>query len=129
MSKNKYLDIKTIKKQAREFRRGLTESEKLLWIKLRNRQLAGYKFLRQHPIIYKADYKGLNYFIADFYCDLKKTVVELDGKIHNETEEYDQFRDAEMKLLGLYVLRLKNEELTYMDTALQKILSFLNSIP
>jgi very-short-patch-repair endonuclease len=129
MSKNKYIDIKTIKKQARELRRGLTESEKLLWVKLRNRQLAGYKFLRQHPIIYKADYKGLNYFIADFYCDLKKTVVELDGKIHNETEEYDQFRDAEMELLGLHVLRLKNEELKDMDSALQKILSFLNSIP
>jgi len=69
MSKSNYLDIKTTKKHARELRRNVTDSEKELWEQLRNRRLSGYKFLRQHPIIYKADYKGLNYFIADFYCD------------------------------------------------------------
>jgi very-short-patch-repair endonuclease len=72
-------------------RRNLTDSEKILWEHLRNRKLAGYKFLRQHPVIYKADYKGLNYFIAYFYCDAKKAVIELDGSIHKETVEYDQF--------------------------------------
>ena len=66
MSKSNYLDIKTIKKHARELRRNVTDSEKELWEQLRNRRLSGYKFLRQHPIIYKADYTGLNYFIADF---------------------------------------------------------------
>jgi len=128
MSKNNYLDIKTIKKHARELRRNLTDSEKILWEQLRNRKLSGYKFLRQHPIIYKADYKGLNYFIADFYCDAKKAVIELDGAIHNETEEYDQFRDEEMKLLGLHVLRLKNEELSQMNITLEKIKFYLNVI-
>jgi hypothetical protein len=57
MSKNNYLDIKTIKKHARELRRNLTE-------------------------------------------------------------EYDQFRDDEMRLLGLHVLRLKNEELFDMENTL-----------
>ena len=128
MSKGKYLDIKVIKKYARELRRNVTGSEKLLWEQLRNRKLGGYKFLRQHPIIYKADYKGLNYFIADFYCHAKCTVIELDGSIHKEKEEYDQFRDDEMKLMGLHVLRLKNEELSDMETVLLKIISFLNSI-
>jgi len=128
MSKSKYLDVKTIKKHARELRRNLTDSEKELWERLRNRKLSGYKFLRQHPIIYKADYKGLNYFIADFYCDSKKAVIELDGSIHDEREEYDQFRDEEMKLLGLHVLRLKNEELSEMNTIIEKILSYLNTI-
>jgi very-short-patch-repair endonuclease len=69
MSKSNYLDIKTIKKHARELRKNLTDSEKELWEQLRGRRLSGYKFLRQHSIIYKADYKGLNYFIADFYYD------------------------------------------------------------
>ena len=69
MSKSNYLDIKTTKKHARELRRNVTDSEKELWEQLRNRRLSGYKFLRQHPIIYKSDYQGLNYFIADFYCD------------------------------------------------------------
>jgi len=81
VSKGNYLDIKVIKKHARELRRNATGPEKLLWEQLRNRKLSGYKFLRQHPIIYKADYKGLNYFIADFYCDAKKAVIELDGSI------------------------------------------------
>ena len=35
--------------------------------------------------------------------------MELDGNIHNEPEEYDKFRDEEMKLKGLHVLRIKNE--------------------
>jgi len=129
MSKGNYLDIKVIKKYARVLRRNLTGSEKLLWEQLRNRKLAGYKFLRQHPIIYKADYRGLNYFVADFYCHAKRTVIELDGSIHSEREEYDQFRDEEMKLMGLHVLRLKNEELNDMTNTLSKIISFLNSIP
>ena len=128
MSKSKYIDIKTIKKHARELRQNVTDSEKELWEQLRNRRLSGYKFLRQHPIIYKADYKGLNYFIADFYCDAKKTVIELDGSIHAEKEEYDQFRDEEMKLLGLHVLRLKNEELSEMNTVIEKIRSYLNTL-
>jgi very-short-patch-repair endonuclease len=128
MSKSNYLDIKTIKKQARELRKNITNSEKELWEQLRGRRLSGYKFLRQHPIIYKADYKGLNYFIADFYCDAKKAVIELDGSIHDETEEYDQFRDEEMRLMGLHVLRIKNEELSRMNITLEKIISYLNAI-
>jgi very-short-patch-repair endonuclease len=128
MSKSNYLDIKAIKKYTKELRNNLTESEILSWEELRNRRFYGYKFLRQHPIIYKADYKGLNYFIADFYCDSKKVVIELDGLIHNETEEYDQFRDEEMRLKGLRVLRLKNEELTNLKNTLEKINLFLESI-
>lgn len=128
MSRGKYIDIKAIKKHTKELRRNLTESEKQLWEHLRNRKLSGFKFLRQHPIIYKADYKGLNYFIADFYCDAKKAVIELDGSIHNVTQEYDQFRDEEMKLIGLHVLRIKNEELSDINTTLEKIMVFLNTI-
>jgi very-short-patch-repair endonuclease len=129
MGKSKYLDFKVIKKHARELRNDMTDSEKLLWKQLRNRQLSGYKFLRQHPIVYKTDYKGLNYFIADFYCDEKKTVIELDGLIHKETEEYDRFRDSEMKEKGIHILRLKNADLKNTDEVLQNIKTFLNLIP
>ena len=104
----------------------MTGAEKQQWDQLRNRKIAGYKFLRQHPIIYKADYKGLNYFIADFYCHAKKAVIELDGLIHDEKQEYDQFRDDEMKLMGIHVLRLKNDELRDMNTTLEKIKNFLH---
>ena len=128
MKRSNTRDIKNIKKLAKELRQNLTESEILLWQYLRNRRLSGYKFLRQHPIIYKADYLGLNYFIADFYCDSKKTVIELDGPVHNETVEYDKFRDEVMLEKGLHVLRIKNEELSNINSVLQKIMSFLLSI-
>jgi very-short-patch-repair endonuclease len=128
MGKSKYLDFKVIRKQVRELRNNSTDSEKLPWEQLRNRKLSGYKFLRQHPIVYKADYKGLNYFIADFYCDEKKTVIKLDGPIHQSTEDYDQFRDNEMKGKGIHVLRFKNDELKNMTEVLQNIKIFLDII-
>ena len=129
MGKSRHFDFKVVKKHARELRGIMTSSEKLLWIELRNRKLSGYKFLRQHPIIYKSDYKGLKYFIADFYCDLKKTVIELDGPIHESTAEYDEFRDSEMNNLGIHVLRLKNDDLLNMKETLQKIEYYLTLIP
>ena len=100
----------------------------MLWDRLRNRQLGGYKFLRQHPFIYRSFTNRSDYFIVDFYCDLKKVVVELDGPIHEETKEYDEYRDEELKKLGLRILRLKNDELTNMKDTLKKILTFLNEI-
>ena len=127
MGKGKYIDFKVIKKSARELRKNMTDSEILLWEELRNRRFSGLKFLRQHPIVYKADYRGLNYFIADFYCDEKKAVIELDGPIHETTIEYDQFRDDELKRLGLQIIRLKNEELDNMDEALLKNKRFLDA--
>jgi len=128
MGRGNYLDFKVIRKHVRELRKASTDSEKLLWDQLRNRKLSGFKFLRQHPIVYKADYKGLNYFIADFYCHEKKAVIELDGSIHDDQKEYDQFRDHEMKEKGINVLRIKNEELLNMTVTLEKIKKFLNTI-
>ena len=128
MVKSRSLDFNTIKKHARELRQNMTESEEILWKELRNRKLSGYKFLRQHPIIYKGDLKRLNYFIADFYCNEKKLVVELDGEIHNDSEEYDSFRDSELKDLGIKTLRIKNTELADIDSVLQKILLTIQSI-
>jgi leucyl-tRNA synthetase len=129
MRKSRHFDFKVVKKHAKELRGSMTDSEKQLWRELRNRKLSGYKFLRQHPIIYKSDYKGLNYFIADFYCDMKKTVIELDGPIHETTAEYDEFRDSEMEFLGMHVLRLKKDNLLNMKETLLKIDNFLKSIP
>lgn len=128
MSKDKYLDMRSIKKYAKELRREVTKSEKQLWKQLRNRKLGRCKFLSQHLDIYKADFKGLNYFVADFYCDSKKLVIELAGSIHDEPKEYDQFRDEEMRFKGLYVLRLKNDELSNMANVSEKIRSYLESI-
>ena len=128
MSVNEYFDAGKIKKRARGLRENMTGSERVLWNELRNRKLAGYKFLRQHPILYKGNLKRYNYFIADFYCYEKKTIIEVDGPVHNKTGEYDQFRDAELGDLGIRILRIKDRDLENMNEIKSRILAFLDTI-
>ena len=128
MVRSNRLDFEIVKKRARELRSNATPLEALLWKELRNRKLCGYKFLRQHPIVYNPYGSSVKYFVADFYCDIKKAVIELDGPIHQHNLEYDQFRDAEMVNLGLHILRIKNEELLELRDVLKKIENYLNSI-
>ena len=128
MRRSEHLDFKIVKKRARELRSKATSSETLLWKELRNRKLCGYKFLRQHPIVYNPYGTGVKYFVADFYCDSKKTVIEPDSPIHESNLEYDQFRANEMVNLGLHILRIKNEELLDIKDVLKKIETYLNSI-
>ena len=90
------------------------------------KKLCGYKFLRQHPVVYNPYGSGVKYFVADFYCDTKRTVIELDGPIPESNIEYDQFRDTEIMNLGIHILRIKNEELLDIKDVLNKI--DLNSI-
>jgi very-short-patch-repair endonuclease len=116
---------KSITEIARSLRKNLTEPEKLLWERLRNRKLDGHKFMRQHPLFYFTLHKRTYLFIADFYCAEKKLVVELDGKIHDYTKEYDTNRDYVLSERGLTVLRIKNEELEEMSKVLIKIKSNL----
>lgn len=128
MIKRSNLDFGEIKKHSQELRQNMTESEKSLWAKIKNRKLAGFKFIRQHPVIYKGDLIRLNYFIADFYCNEKKLVIELDGPIHEANKKYDEFRDSELENLGIKVLRIKNEELANVNEVLQKINSYIHAI-
>ncbi len=67
---------------ARRLRRDMTDAERRLWARLRNRQL-GVKFRRQMPI---------DRFVADFGCEEAKLVIELDGGQHAVAVERD--RDA-----------------------------------
>jgi len=128
MKKYNLFHFSTIRNQARELRKNMTREEKLLWEVLRNRRLSGYKFLRQHPVVYKGDLKRLYYFIADFYCREKNAIIELDGPIHDKTVEYDEFRDSELKERGYNILRIKNEEVENILKVKEKILDFLNSL-
>ena len=87
--------------RARQMRKEPTNAEALLWTRLRKRQLDGRKFRRQHII---------QYFIVDFYCPKTKLVVEIDGAVHDEQEEYDQEREKILQQLGYQVVRFKNSE-------------------
>ncbi len=128
MSRARKFDFAKITNHVREFRKNPTDSERLLWIELKGRKLNGYKFLRQHPILYKGNLRRYNYFIADFFCFEKKTVIELDGPVHEANQEYDAFRDEEMKDLGLHIFRINNEDLKNMEKALSRLLIFLDSL-
>lgn len=56
-------------------------------------------------------------YIADFYCQKHKLIIELDGKIHDlkERREYDEVRDNFFTSLDYKVLRFKNEEVEEKD--------------
>lgn len=92
---------------------------------MRRRQLNGYKFLHQQPIIYSQKNGRRYFFIADFYCAEARLVVELDGKIHERQKDYDYQRDRVLAGLGLRTLRIKNEELEDMEQVRRRILQYL----
>ncbi len=89
--------------QARALRQSPTTAEQLLWRHLRNRQLAGTKFRRQHP---------LGPYILDFVCLEQGLVVEVDGGQHADlqAQAYDRQRAVWLRQQGLRVLRFWNHE-------------------
>jgi very-short-patch-repair endonuclease len=102
-------------RKAQDLRHPMTEAEKLLWDKIRNRKLQGLKFRRQHPI---------HYYIADFYCHEKKLIVEVDGGIHLDAavKEHDENRTAELDRLGITVIRFTNEQIfEHLEQVLKEI--------
>ena len=90
-----------IQQRARELRKEMTPAEKLLWSRLRNKQLKGLKFRRQHP---------LGPFIADFYCAARRLVVEIDGDIHDLQPERDAARTEQFEQYGYRVIRFRNKQ-------------------
>ena len=86
--------------RARALRRRSTPAEQALWARLRGRQL-GAKFRRQQP---------LGPYIADFFCEEARLVVEVDGAPHFPRPRRDIVRDAMLRLAGLTVLRFTNAD-------------------
>lgn len=88
-------------KRARELRQEPPEAGSWLWGFLRDRQLVGAKFRRQHQF---------GAYICDFFCGEARLVVECDGSAHEtpERRKSDQKRDAYLKSQGLTVLRFQN---------------------
>jgi very-short-patch-repair endonuclease len=92
-----------LKHPARALRIHLTDSEQLLWSRLRRKQMLGVQFYRQ---------KLLGHYIVDFYAPSVGLVVEVDGSQHFTAEQkaYDQQRTAYLRGQGLRVLRFTNHE-------------------
>jgi very-short-patch-repair endonuclease len=92
--------IKTAR--ARRLRRGATDVETRLWHKLRNAQIDGANFRRQHPA---------GNYILDFYCPALRLAIELDGGQHAEAASRDRQRDEWLGQRGVTVLRFWNSDL------------------
>lgn len=108
---------------ARELRQNQTEAERLLWSKLRSKQLASMKFRRQQPI---------GSYIVDFVSFESKLIIEIDGGQHNEQEarEQDLQRTGYLEGRGYRVLRFwNNEVLTNIEGVAEKIKESLAPSP
>mgnify|MGYP001343429218 CR=1 FL=1 len=106
---------KNLKQHSRQLRENMTDAERLLWAKIRMKQLKGYQFYRQKPI---GDY------IVDFFCPRAKLVIEIDGSQHlvGETIEYDRIRDEYLSNHGLRVLRFTNTDvLKHIESVVESI--------
>ena len=105
--------------RARRLRVAQTDAEQKLWYHLRNRQLQGWKFRRQHEI---------DRYIADFICPDAALIVELDGGQHGEQMAYDETRTRKLASMGYRVLRFwDNDVLTNIEGVLEVILEALAS--
>ncbi len=108
-----------LRNRARQLRRQQTDVETKLWIRLRDRQLCGAKFRRQHPI---------GPYIVDFCCPDRGLVVELDGGQHAEQTLADQARTRFLEADGYRVVRFWDHEvLDSMDTILEEIVRLLSN--
>lgn len=113
--------LKHVIQTAKDLRKNQTNAEKLLWGKIRNKRLEGFRFLRQYSI---------GRYIADFYCSKANVVIEVDGGIHNQVEnkEYDLIREEIIKANGIRIIRFHNDEIiNNIDTVLKRLICFIET--
>jgi very-short-patch-repair endonuclease len=103
---------------SRRLRRDSTGAEMKLWLELRDRRLAGFKFNRQVQI---------GRYIADFLCRERKLIVELDGGQHLDSLR-DKIRDEFLEQKGYRVARFWNNDVfANRDGVLETILLLLGT--
>ena len=105
----------TLLARARDMRKESAPAEQKLWRCLRDRQLNGFKFRRQHVV---------GPYIADFYCHQVRLIVELDGGSHEQRETYDATRTKIIERGGDLVVQFKNQDVfDFLDAVLEDILT------
>lgn len=90
------------KLRRQELRKNQTEAEKVLWNRIRNRQLNNLKFHRQYSV---------GPYILDFFCPEIRLCIELDGQQHKEAVEYDKEREEFLKGQDITTIRFWNNEI------------------
>ncbi len=93
----------------------MTPAERVLWSKVRKKQILGLQFYRQKPI---------HQYVVDFYCPGADLVIEVDGGQHWEPDHAaaDDERDRVLEQLNLKVLRFSNlEVMKQLDSVMEQI--------
>jgi very-short-patch-repair endonuclease len=95
---------KKLQPLARDLRKRMTKAEACLWkYALKARQLRGYPFRRQRPVLR---------YIADFICKELMLIIEIDGITH-DTESLavkDKRREEELTDAGFRVIRFTDDD-------------------
>lgn len=109
------IDIEKVsqyKEFAKQLRKRQTETEEILWFRLRNRRLDNIKFRRQF---------SLGPYITDFFCVDCLLAIEIDGSGHLNYSQYkyDKERTKYLESLGITVIRYWNSEIS---TRLEEVL-------
>ena len=102
---------------SRSLRKNMTDEEKHLW----------YDFLKRLPVTVNRQ-KNIGNYIVDFFIASKRIVIEIDGAQHlmQENKEADIKRDADLRALGVTVLRYSNVDINgKFNTVCEDILSHL----
>jgi very-short-patch-repair endonuclease len=104
-----------LKERRQALRKNQTRAEKILWSRLRNRNLSGCKFFRQYSV---------GPYILDFFCPSARLAIELDGSHHaqEELKRYDEERSDYLNAHNIRVIRFQNHQIT------QEIEESLNQI-
>jgi very-short-patch-repair endonuclease len=92
------------KPKRQSLRKNMPPAEVLLWSKLKDKRLKGYKFRRQYSI---------DNFIVDFYCPKLKLAIEIDGDSHyvEGADINDRERQSIIESYGITFLRFTNKEI------------------
>ncbi|MBW4632853.1 MAG: endonuclease domain-containing protein [Iphinoe sp. HA4291-MV1] len=91
------------KDKRRLLRQNITKAEKLIWDKLRDRQLENCKFRRQYSV---------DKFVIDFYSPELRLAIEIDCESHfeNGAAEYDQAIQEFLESAGINFIRFTNND-------------------
>ena len=119
LAKMREQEPQQLKIYSKQLKAEMTDAEKLLWSKIRRKQLNGVKFCRQ---------KIVGNYIVDFLSFDKKLIIELDGGQHADQVEYDEKRIAFLEQQGFTVIRFWNTEvLLETDSVLEQLWTLTKS--
>ena len=103
------------KDKRRKLRQDIVKAEKIIWDKIRNRQIEDCKFRRQYSV---------DKFVIDFYNPILKLAIEIDGESHFQEDavEYDRERQIYIESLGIKFIRFTNNDVyENLDGVLESI--------